>query len=310
MEFFWNALKDGALDTLKMLPFLLAAFLLLEALEHYSERHRDGLLAGIGAAGPAAGALFGCVPQCGFSVAAANLYAGGVITVGTLLAVFLSTSDEAVLLLMGHPGQAGTIFKLLGVKVFCGILFGYAADLLLRKSSMKRKRLGAICGDCGCHEGRSELMAGEGEHKENGHEVLEEHGHHGAHRILRAALYHTAEIFIYLLCVNFLLNMILEAVGIEWLSGVLLKDSFFQPVLAAVIGLIPNCAASVVLTEFYLNGVLSFGSAVSGLLSGAGVGLAVLFKINKDKKENLKVTGMLLFAAVLSGIFLQIALKS
>ena len=126
---------------------------------------------------------------------------------------------------------------------------------------------------------------------------------------MRAALYHTLEIFIYLFSVNVLLNILLGAVGIEWLSGVLLKDSFFQPVLAAFIGLIPNCAASVVLTELYLSGALSFGAAVAGLLSGAGVGLAVLFRINRDKRENLRVTGMLLFAAVFSGIILQIVLK-
>lgn len=311
LELLMDALTDGGLDTLKMLPFLLVAFLLLEALEHYSEGRRDGFLTKIGAAGPAVGAVFGCVPQCGFSVAAANLYAGGVITVGTLLAVFLSTSDEAVLLLMGHPGQSQTIFKLLAAKVFCGVLFGYGVDLLLQKSAMKRNRLGAICEECGCHEERGEAETGLSEREGGfgrGQELLEEHQEH--HRIFRAALYHTVEIFIYLFSVNVLLNIILGAVGIEWLSVIFLKDSFFQPVLAALIGLIPNCAASVALTEFYMSGVLSFGAAVSGLLSGAGVGLAVLFRINKDKKENLKITGMLLLSAVISGIFLQIALKS
>jgi hypothetical protein len=330
LELLVEALLDGGLDTLKMLPFLLAAFLFLEFLEHKSEGRRDRFLSGIGAAGPAVGALFGCVPQCGFSVAAANLYAGGVITAGTLLAVFLSTSDEAILLLMGHPGQAGTVFKLLGVKVLLGLFWGYGVDLLLAKSDMKRNRLGAICDECGCNKdgiempfnvlgkgydpdapGRENL--GEGTARRG--EVLEESNAEGQafgeghHTILRAALYHTLEIFIYLFSVNVLLNILLGAVGIEWLSGVLLKDSFFQPVLAAFIGLIPNCAASVVLTELYLSGALSFGAAVAGLLSGAGVGLAVLFRINRDKRENLRVTGMLLFAAVFSGIILQIVLK-
>ncbi len=309
MELLVDALLDGGLDTLKMLPFLLAAFLFLEFLEHRSGGRRDGFLSKIGAAGPAAGALFGCVPQCGFSVAAANLSAGGVITVGTLLAVFLSTSDEAVLLLMGHPGQAGTVFRLLAVKVLLGVFWGYGADLLLAKSAMKRKRLGAICDECGCKEEGMEMpfdVLGKGYDPE-GEDASD---HHGRHTILRAALYHTLEIFIYLFGVNVLLNILLGAVGIEWLSGVLLKDSFFQPVLAAVIGLIPNCAASVVLTELYLSGALSFGSAVAGLLSGGGVGLAVLFRINRDRRENLRVTGMLLFAAIFSGIFLQIVLNS
>ena len=284
MELLIDALLDGGLDTLKMLPFLLAAFLFLEFLEHRSEGRRDRFLSRIGAAGPAVGAVFGCVPQCGFSVAAANLYAGGVITAGTLLAVFLSTSDEAVLLLMGHPGQAGTVFRLLGVKVLLGIFWGYGVDLLLAKSAMKRNRLGAICEECGCNEEGMEAFL-----------LLEFLEHLSVGRMDRFLS---------------LIGAAGGAVGIEWLSGVLLKDSFFQPVLAAVIGLIPNCAASVVLTELYLSGALSFGSAVAGLLSGAGVGLAVLFRINRDRRENLRVTGMLLFAAIFSGIFLQIVLNS
>ena len=314
MELLIDALLDGGLDTLKMLPFLLAAFLFLVFLEHRSKGRRDRVISRIGAAGPAVGAVFGCVPQCGFSVAAANLYAGGVITAGTLLAVFLSTSDEAVLLLMGHPGQAGTVFRLLGVKVLLGIFWGYGVDLLLAKSAMKRNRLGAICEECGCNEEGMEMpfnVLGKGYDPEQDRaEEPAGRESHGRYMILRAAFYHTLEIFIYLFSVNVLLNILLGAVGIEWLSGVLLKDSFFQPVLAAFIGLIPNCAASVVLTELYLSGALSFGSAVAGLLSGAGVGLAVLFRINRDRRENLRVTGMLLFAAVFSGIFLQFVLKS
>ncbi len=298
-----DAFKDGGLDALKMLPFLLVAFLLLEFIEHYSESHRDRVLSKIGAAGPAVGAVFGCVPQCGFSVAAANLYAGGVITVGTLLAVFLSTSDEAVLLLLGHPGQAGMAFRLMAVKVALGMAAGYAADALLFKSPMKRKQLGAICEDCGCHEETEEL----GFPLEKGHDSSQ--NGHGYQQIFRAAFHHTVEIFVYIFSFNVLLNMLLEAVGIEWMSEFLLKDSFFQPVLSAVLGLIPNCAVSVVLAEFYMSGILSFGAVVSGLLSGAGVGLAVLFKTNKDRKENLKIMGILLFSAVLSGIFLQIVLN-
>ncbi|MCI8550199.1 MAG: arsenic efflux protein [Lachnospiraceae bacterium] len=303
MNLLIDALKDGGLDALKMLPFLLVAFLLLEFIEHYSESHRDRVLSKIGAAGPAVGAIFGCVPQCGFSVAAANLYAGGVITVGTLLAVFLSTSDEAVLLLFGHPGQAETAFRLMAVKVILGMAIGYVVDALLFKNPIKRKQLGAICEDCGCHGGEEEA---DGSPEEGNGSSGDGHGYQ---RIFHAALHHTVEIFVYIFSFNVLLNILLEAVGIEWLSGFLLKDSFFQPVLSALLGLIPNCAVSVVLAEFYMSGILSFGAVVSGLLSGAGVGLAVLFKTNRDKKENLKITGILLLSAVLSGIFLQIVLN-
>lgn len=282
MDWIIEALADGILDTLKMLPFLFAAFVILEAVEHYSEKHRDNMLSRIGGAGPAAGALFGCIPQCGFSVAAANLYSGGVITLGTMIAVFLSTSDEAVLLLLGNPGNGKTIFWLIFVKVIIGTICGYMVDFFLRNSRLKRKQLGGICENCGCEE-------------EDG--------------ILKAAFHHTVQVFSYLFIFNCVLNLLLGAIGIEKLSGLLLKDSMFQPILAAIIGLIPNCAASVVLTELYLTGVLSFGSVIAGLLSGAGVGLAVLFKVNKNIKENGKILGVLLLCSVIPGILLQIAGK-
>ncbi len=274
-----HALEHGALDTLRMLPFLFAAFLLLEALEHYSEKHRDRVMTGTKAAGPVVGALFGCIPQCGFSVAAANLYSGGAITLGTMLAVFLATSDEAVLLLLGNPGQGGTALKLLLTKLVLGTVLGYLADFLLRRSSLKKKTLGNICEDCGCEE-------------EGG--------------LLKAALRHTVRIFLYLLIFTCALELFLELIGIEQLSGFLLKDSVFQPFLAALIGLIPNCAASVALTELYMSGVLSFGSVIAGLLAGAGVGLAVLFKVNKPMKENLKILGILFLCSVIPGILLQL----
>lgn len=279
MELLFDALADGILDTAKMIPFLFIAFLILEAVEHYSEKHRDGLMKKIGGAGPFIGGLLGCFPQCGFSVAAANLYSGGVITLGTMIAVFLATSDEAVLLLLGNPGQGGTVLKLILCKAVIGVLLGYAVDLIFRHSTMDHCHLGEICEDCGCEK---------------------------EHSIGKAALHHTIEITLYLILVNCVLNVILEFVGIENLSRYLLKDSLLQPVLASVIGLIPNCGASVALTELYLEGVLSFGSVIAGLLSGAGVGLAVLFKVNKHKKENLKIVGILLVCAILPGILLQI----
>ena len=279
MELVLHGLEHGLLDTLRMLPFLFAAFLLLEVLEHFSEKHRDRVMGKIGGAGPLVGALFGCVPQCGFSVAAANLYSGGVITLGTMLAVFLATSDEAVLLLLGNPGQGGTVLKLLAAKLVLGAALGYLTDLLLRKSPLKKKELGNICEHCGCGE---------------------EEG------ILKAALIHTVRIFLYLLIFTCVLNVVLELVGIEKLSALLLKNSFLQPLLAALIGLIPNCAASVALTELYMSGVLSFGAVIAGLLSGAGVGLAVLFKVNKGLKDNLKILGILYLCAALPGILLQL----
>lgn len=282
MTVFFDALLDGIIDTLKMLPFLFIAFLVLEAVEHFSEKHRDSFLEKIGSAGPLIGAVFGSLPQCGFSVAAANLYSGGIITIGTMLAVFLATSDEAVLLLLGNPGHAGTVLKLISMKIALGTVWGLLIDLLLARSSMKKNRIGEICEDCGCEEEES---------------------------MLKAALHHTIEVFVYLLIFNCVLSVLLEMIGIAALSGILLKDSMFQPVLAALIGLIPNCAASVALTQLYLNHVLTFGSCMAGLLSGAGVGMAVLFQVNrKHMRENIKIVGILYACSAVTGILLELFL--
>lgn len=272
-----EAFLDACKDTVGMLPFLFAAFLAMEALEHYSNNFSNRILGKVGKAGPLVGALFGCVPQCGFSVAAANFYSGGVITLGTLLAVFLSTSDEAVLILLSHPGKGGVILKLLFWKVLIGIVAGYSLDFF-RKNKKEEKHVEALCRNCGCSD-------------ESG--------------ILRPALVHTLRLALYLLLFTFVLNLALEFVGLENISRFLGKDTFFQPFLAALLGLIPNCAASVLITELYLAGGLSFGSAVAGLCSGAGVGLAVLFRSNSPMRENVKILALLYGIASLAGIFLS-----
>lgn len=276
-----DILTDAGGDALKMLPFLFAAFLAIEALEHYSTDFTEKFLVKVGKAGPIAGALAGCIPQCGFSVMAANLYAGGVISVGTLLSVFIATSDEAVLIIMGNPGQGGKVLELLCVKVALAVSAGYASDIFLRKYISEEKKSGVLCAHCGCHE-------------------------HNA-RILKPALNHTMKIFAYLFLFTAALDLCIEAVGVERLSGYLLGDTWFQPAVTALVGLIPNCAASVMLTQAYLSGAISFASVIAGLCAGAGVGLAVLFKVNKSRRENLKILGTLYLISVLSGILLKAA---
>ena len=275
-----HALEHALLDTVRMVPFLLAAFLILEAVEHYSNQYMNRVLGKVGKAGPVVGALFGCVPQCGFSVAAANLYSGGVITLGTLLAVFLSTSDEAVLILLGHPGSGRVIGQLLLGKVLIGILFGYLTDLVLRMKK-EEKHIEELCRSCGCSD-------------------------HGG--IVKPALRHTIRLTVYILVFTFVLTLLLEWIGTEALTAVLGKDAWFQPLVTAFLGLIPNCASSILITELYLAGGLSFASAMAGLCAGAGVGMAVLFRANHPMKENFAILGLLYGISAATGLLLEILL--
>ena len=280
MELLEHIFLHTAEDSVRMLPFLFAAFLLLEGLEHYSSAWIRRTLTKIEKAGPVVGALFGCIPQCGFSVMAANLYSGGVISMGTLLSVFLATSDEAVLILIGHPGNGGAIAALLAVKIIIAIAAGYLADLFFAKFISIKKEIEDLCHHCGCHD------------------------HHG---ILRPALNHTVRLFGYIFICTFVLNAVIEGAGLESVSTFLLNGSIFQPFLAALLGFIPNCAASVLLTELYLGKALSFASVIAGLCTNAGVGLIVLFKVNPDKLECVKFTGLLYACAVIAGIILHLA---
>ena len=272
---------DTLTDALKMLPFLFAAFCLMELLEHHAGEKLSRFFARAGKAGPAVGAVLGCVPQCGFSVLSANLYAGGVITLGTLCAVFLSTSDEAVLLLAATPSAAPDILKLLLAKVLIGVAAGYLVDFLFRKKADSALQVKDLCDHehCGCHE-------------------------HGG--VLRPALLHTAKMFGFVFLITLVLNFLVEFLGHERLETLLLYDSVFQPFLTALFGLIPNCAASVLLTQLYLEGALQFGAVVAGLCTGAGAGLLVLFRENRNPKDNLKILGILYVAAVVPGVVLQI----
>lgn len=278
MKMLVDAVMDTTFDCLKMLPFLFVAFILIEALEHYSSDFTAKALAKVGKAGPVVGAVAGCVPQCGFSVMAANLYAGGIISVGTLLSVFIATSDEAVLIIMSNPERIREVGILLAAKVIIAVTAGYIIDIFFRNQIATVKESGNLCKDCGCDE--------------------EDAG------IWKPAWHHTIRIFIYLFIFTGILNLCIEIFGIEQLSKFLLGNTIFQPVIAAIIGLIPNCAASVILTQLYLNGAISFASVIAGLCTGAGVGLVVLFKMNRNRRENLKIVGVLFLVAVAAGMII------
>lgn len=278
-----DILADTLLDSLKILPFLFLAFVIMELLEHRANGKIERFFAKAGKAGPAAGALLGCVPQCGFSVLCANLYSGGVVTLGTLIAVFLSTSDEAVLLLAAAPQQLPALFKLLLCKVVIAVAAGYLVDFFGRKRN--RQSVGSL------------------------HEICD-HEHCGCEKhnnIWIPALLHTVKIFGFLLLFTFLLNFLVALLGHERLETLLLHDSVYQPLAAALLGFLPNCAASVLLTQLYLEGTLSFGAVVAGLCTGAGAGLLVLFRENRHVKDNLKIMAILYAVAAVSGVLLQAA---
>ena len=278
MELLLEILLEALADTAKLLPFLFAAYLLMEYLENRAGTGLERLLHKVGRWGPAVGAALGCVPQCGFSATAANLYAAGVVSRGTLLAVFWATSDEALPVLLGLPEGRALIGKLLLFKVAIALAAGFAVDLLMKRFGRPRQ-LRDLCENCGCGP-------------ESG--------------ILKPALWHTLHILLFIFVLNALLGAGMSLLGPERLRAVLLEGSPLQPLLAAVVGLIPNCAASVMLTQIYLSGALGFGSLVAGLCSGAGVGLAVLLKMNGSRRENLQIVATLYGVAAAAGLLTQV----
>lgn len=271
----WHILEHALVDSAKALPFLFLAYLLMEAAEHYHSAKMEKAIRGIGKAGPLVGAMLGCIPQCGFSATASNLYAANLVSRGTLIAVFLSTSDEALPMLLGASEGRGMILPLLGAKVVIGVVAGFAIDFYMARWGRPRE-LYDLCEDCGCEE------EGSG--------------------ILKPALWHTGHILLFIFLLNLILGLAMHLLGEELLGAILLKGSVLQPFVAALAGLIPNCAVSVTLTQLYLAGSLSFGSLLAGLCSGAGLGLAVLVKMNRSRRENLQIGGLLYLISALCGL--------
>lgn len=286
MEILLDVLADAWGDSVKMLPFLYLAYLLIEWLERHHGARIEQALAGGGRWGFIPGALLGCVPQCGFSAVASNLYASRVITPGTLLAVFIATSDEAIPLLAAEPSQWGSLVLLLLSKAVFAMVGGALLDVPLRHV-LPHSLYGGYAGradEVDCHE----------EHEE----------HSG---IWLAALRHTVEIFLFILLFSALIGLCFAWVGEDTITAALAGMGFLQPVLTALVGLVPNCAASVLLAQLYIDGAISFGSLFAGLTAGAGVGLAVLWRVNPSWKQNLFMTGLLWAAGAAAGMLLQLA---
>lgn len=283
MELFGDILLDALIDTAKLIPFLFLTYLAMEYLEHKAGSATERVVKKAGKWGPALGAGLGVVPQCGFSAAATNLYAGRVITLGTLIAIYLSTSDEMLpILISAQAGGQGTvkitpllIAAILLIKVVVGMIVGFGLDFALRNKT---------------------------EHHEHIHEMCENEKCHCERGILWSAVLHTFQIAVYILILCFILGWILELVGMENLSGSVFNNPFIGSFAAALVGLIPNCASSVAITQLYTQGALGFGSMMSGLLVNAGVGLLVLFRVNHHRKENLKIVGILYASGVVFGL--------
>ncbi len=283
MDLIKDVFLDALIDTAKMLPFLFGAYLLIEFLEHKASDKLANSLRKMGPFGPIGGAVIGCVPQCGFSVAVTNLFSGRLVSLGTLIAVYIATSDEAIPILLSG-GNAADVGKLILAKLIIAILAGLLVDTILRffhrKGNEEEEPFSDLCEGCGC----------------------EEHG------VVYSAAKHTVQIFLFLFVTSLVLGFAIELLGEDRLGSILMTDSIFQPFLAALIGLIPNCAASVLLTNLYAAGSLSFGSVVAGLSTGAGLGIVVLFKTNKRLKENIAILLLLYATGALSGMIINLVM--
>ena len=268
-------------ETAKLIPFLFLTYLLLEFIEHKAAQKTSTLTAKAGFSGPAVGGILGAVPQCGFSASASNLYAGGVISLGTLISIFLSTSDEMLPIMLSEKVEFSKIFSILGIKILSGILIGFLIDLTLRlmKKQSRKIRISDMCDEknCGCEKG-----------------------------LLRSTLIHTLQIALFIFLFSLIIGGLVEWIGEDNLSSLAAEAGIFSTLICGLIGLIPNCASSVVLTELFLDGVIGTGSILAGLLSGSGVGLLVLFRVNKNLKENLLITGIVYTSGVTIGILFDL----
>ena len=295
-------------DTLYLIPFLFVTYLAMEWLEHKAGDKAEEAVRRAGAAGPVVGALVGIVPQCGFSAAAATLWAGRVVTLGTLFAVFLSTSDEMLPIFLAEQVAPMTILKIMGVKLIIGMVMGFVVDAAIRLARRDREklRIHELCerdhchcnGDCETCEQQPEL-AYDFEHDE-----AHEHHHEGG-SILRSALKHTVQVTVFIFVITLVLDGALELVGEDALAAFLGSNPVLSVLGSALVGLIPNCAASVVIAQLYVEGALGAGAMMAGLLVSAGVGLLVLFRTNRGLRQNLIVLAGLWATGVFWGLIIS-----
>ena len=274
---------DSVVDSIKLLPFLFLTYLFMEWLEHKTGSAARNRIRTAGKLGPVWGGLLGVIPQCGFSAAASSLFAGRVITVGTLIAVYLSTSDEMFPIMISNAVPAVTIIKILACKAAIGILSGLVVEYVYTHILKKQEKDMDI------------------------HEICEEERCNCEHGLISSALSHTLHVFVYIFLISLALNIIIGLVGEETLAGLFTGAPVVGELIAALVGLIPNCASSVVITQLYLDHIIGAGAMMAGLLVNAGVGLLILFRLNHDKVQNLKIIGTLYGLGVFWGIVIEMA---
>lgn len=278
----WDeVILHALLDTLKIIVFLFLAYLVMEFIEHKASSKIENFVKKAGALGPLAGGFLGLIPQCGFSAVASNFYTARVITMGTLLSVFISTSDEMLPIMISGNVPFSLTAAILGYKLFAGVLTGFIIDLVLRlmRRGEKEINIDEICENDNCHCERG---------------------------ILFSALHHTLTVGGFVLLITLVINALVFFIGSENISAVMQAKGALSYIVAALFGLIPNCAASVALTSFFMEGFISVGTMVSGLCSGAGVGLIVLLRVNKRKKENAVIVGILVLSGIIFGAVLDL----
>ena len=274
-----EVILDTIVDSLKLIPFLLVAFIIIELLEHKLNNKTKNILTKSKKIGPIIGSLLGVIPQCGFSVMATNLYITRIITLGTLISIYLSTSDEMLIIMISEKVEISLILKILLIKIFFGIVYGLIIDKIINKKKKDKKTNYELCDKehCDCN-----------------------------HSILLSAIKHTLHITLFIFIITLIINTIFTLLGDNYLSKILLNNSILSPFITSLIGLIPNCAASVILTELYLNSTISLGALIGGLLTSSGSSLLVLIKNNKNQKENLSIILLLYTLGVLSGIIIEL----
>jgi len=267
-----------------LLPLLFITYLVMGILEHTTGDHAKNMIQKAGASGPVWGSLLGIIPQCGFSAAASYFYVGRVVTMGTLIAVYMSTSDEMLPIMISEQVAPLTIARILGAKVVIAVITGFLVELFFgwyarRKKKPRDWELGSVCGSDCCADSKTDIA--------------------------KTALMHTLKVFFFIFAVSVCIELVIHELGEDALAAVFSNVPVVGQAIAALMGLIPNCASSVVITQLYLDGIIGAGPMMSGLLVSAGMGLLVLFEENRHLKENLMITGILLGSGIAWGCLIE-----
>ena len=317
MDLFVDVLVDSLHDTAELVPFLLLTYIAMEALEHGMAGSAERLIARADKSGPIVGSALGAVPQCGFSAMAATLYAGRVISAGTLVAVILSTSDELIPVFMARGAGAGQLGAIIVAKVLIGMVVGLFVDVVLRalhRAGDGHPHIAVLCERAHCHCGdadnamgnRPDLVSGDAQghaHDHHGHDHGHSEGGHGAWwHIVRSACIHTIEVAGFIFIITLAFGLAIEVVGQDAIAHTLGIHPVRATFLAAMIGLIPNCGASVAIAQMFLDGTLATGPMLAGLLVSGGMGLLVLFRTNYDQHQNVEIAVFIYMMGVLCGL--------